>query len=235
MIVLFEFELCFSLFNFFDLCLGSLGSSFSFSSEISFLFNDSFSFEYVNGSKIYINETNIARKFDRENYKIEHNLYKPWLNIEDEHFLVWMRTSPFANFTKLYGRIPKDIEPNKNIIINITHGKYYNETEYEDSRINNLNQVKNLEFFKEIDFNKIKRQEMKSPFIPEVVKFDYIKELNNTSKPFVDFIEDEKVENIKETILNKRQNKLLFNYENENINESNFNYHKNLLKWFEKF
>ena len=105
----------------------------------------------------------------------------------------------------------------------------------ESRRINNLNQVKNLEFFKEIDFNKIKRQEMKSPFIPEVVKFDYIKELNNTSKPFVDFIEDEKVENIKETILNKRQNKLLFNYENENINESNFNYHKNLLKWFEKF
>jgi len=100
------------------------------------LFNDSFSFGYVNGSEIPINETNIARRFDRENYKIEHNLYKPWLNIEDEHFLVWMRTSPFANFTKLYGRIPKDIEPNKNIIINITHGKYYNETEYEDSRIN---------------------------------------------------------------------------------------------------
>ena len=105
----------------------------------------------------------------------------------------------------------------------------------ESRRINNLNQVKNLEFFKEIDFNKIKRQEMKSPFIPEVVKFDYIKELNNRSKPFVDFIEDEKVENIKETILNKRQTKLLFNHENENINESNFNYHKNLLKWFEKF
>ena len=105
----------------------------------------------------------------------------------------------------------------------------------ESRRINNLNQVKNLEFFKNIDFIKIKRQEMKSPFIPEVVKFDYIKELNNRSKPFVDFIEDEKVENIRENILNKRQNKLLFNYENENINESNFNYHKNILKWFEKF
>jgi len=101
------------------------------------LFNDSFSFKYDNGRDILINETNIARRFDRENYKINYNnSHKPWLNIEDEHFLVWMRTAPFANFTKLYGRIPVDIEPNKNITITIKHGKYYNEKEYEDSRIN---------------------------------------------------------------------------------------------------
>jgi cGMP-dependent protein kinase len=102
----------------------------------------------------------------------------------------------------------------------------------ESKRINNLNQVKNLEFFKETDFDKIKRQEIKSPFIPEVVKFDYKKELNNCSKPFKDFIEKEKMPNI---AANKKSNKVLFNYENENTNESNFNYHINLMKWFEKF
>ena len=102
----------------------------------------------------------------------------------------------------------------------------------ENRRINNLNQVKNLEFFKDTDFDKIKRQEIKSPFIPEVVKFDYKKELNNCSKPFKDFIEKEKIPNI---ALNKKTNKMLFNYENEHTNESNFNYHINLMKWFEKF
>jgi cGMP-dependent protein kinase len=102
----------------------------------------------------------------------------------------------------------------------------------ENKRINNLNQVKNLEFFKEIDFDKIKRQEIKSPFIPEVVKFDYKKELNNCSKPFKDFIQKEKIPN---SSPNKKSNKVLINYENEHTNESNFNYHINLMKWFEKF
>ena len=102
----------------------------------------------------------------------------------------------------------------------------------ENKRINNLNQVKNLEFFKEIDFDKIKRQEIKSPFIPEVVKFDYKKELNNCSKPFKDFIQKEKIPN---SSPNKKSNKVLINYENEHTNESNFNYHVNLMKWFEKF
>ena len=105
----------------------------------------------------------------------------------------------------------------------------------EDSRINNLNQVKNFEFFKNVDFDKIKRQEIKSPFIPEVVKFNYKKELKNCSKPFVNFIEEEKTENILLSKLNKRTSKLLFNNENDKINETNFNYQINLMKWFEKF
>ena len=105
----------------------------------------------------------------------------------------------------------------------------------EDSRINNLNQVKNFDFFKNVDFDKIKRQEIKSPFIPEVVKFNYKKELKNCSKPFVNFIEEEKTENILLSKLNKRTSKLLFNNENDKINETNFNYQINLMKWFEKF
>ena len=99
------------------------------------LFNDSISFYYDNLTAIPINETNIARKYDRENYKNTSTYFKPWLNIEDEHFLVWMRVSPFANFTKLYGRINQDIEKDTIIKINITHGKYYNETEYNLSGI----------------------------------------------------------------------------------------------------
>ena len=103
----------------------------------------------------------------------------------------------------------------------------------EKARINNINQVKDFDFFKNIDFDKIKRQEIKPPFIPEVVKFNYTKELNNCSKPFTDFIEEEKVENIMLNKMNKKSNKLL--YQNDLINESNFNNQINLMKWFEKF
>ena len=100
----------------------------------------------------------------------------------------------------------------------------------EKLRISNLEQVKNIDFFKDIDFFKLKRQEIESPFIPEVVKFNYNKELNNISKPFNMFILDEKIENhgLHPTKTNKE---LIYYYENEN----DFNYHVNLMKWFEQF
>ena len=98
----------------------------------------------------------------------------------------------------------------------------------EKERISNLDQVKKLEFFHNVDFNKLKRQDIKSPFIPEVVKFNYNKELNNISKPFNLFILDEKIEN--NPGLNQKK-ELVYYYENEN----DLIYHVNLMKWFEKF
>ena len=85
-----------------------------------------------------------------------------------------------------------------------------------------------MEFFKDIDFDKLKRQEIESPFKPEVVKFNYDKELNNISKPFNMFILDEKIENHPGVNSNKE---LVYYYENNN----DLNYHVNLMKWFEKF
>ena len=105
----------------------------------------------------------------------------------------------------------------------------------ENKRIDNLNEVKHLDFFKNVDFNKIKRQELKSPFIPKVVKFNYKKELNNCSKPFINFIEEEKNENTNAQKNKAKSSKLLYNYGNQNNNENSFNYHINLMKWFEKF
>lgn len=99
------------------------------------LFNDTFSFTLSNGSDLKIDETNISRKYDRENYNNFENLEKQWLNITDEHFLVWMRTSPFANFRKLYGRIKGDLEPGINITVTINHSQYYNESEFQRSNI----------------------------------------------------------------------------------------------------
>ena len=33
-----------------------------------------------------------------------------WLDMQDEHFIVWMRTAGLPNFRKLYGRINQDLQ-----------------------------------------------------------------------------------------------------------------------------
>ena len=71
-------------------------------------FNDNFTnwtiISSTSKGNITVNETNISRKSDRERYR-NINISKQWLNMTDEHFLVWMRPSPFPNFEKLWGRI----------------------------------------------------------------------------------------------------------------------------------
>ena len=34
-----------------------------------------------------------------------------WLNMEDPHFMVWMRTAGLPNFRKLWGRIDMTLQP----------------------------------------------------------------------------------------------------------------------------
>ena len=70
-------------------------------------------------TQISIDEKNIAWGADKEklfkNVKVkdkEDDYYKKvqWVNMEDEHFIVWMRPSLLPNFRKLYGRIHQDLE-----------------------------------------------------------------------------------------------------------------------------
>jgi hypothetical protein len=54
-------------------------------------------------------------------YQSDIDTYKGVANNKDygEHFLVWMRISPFSNPRKLWGRINKDIKQNSKLKINI--------------------------------------------------------------------------------------------------------------------
>lgn len=86
-------------------------------------FRDSYSLEgpvtttYPTGH-VDISNDNIAWDSDRE-YKFKNTVNLPdgvarwediqWLNMEDEHFIVWMRTAGLPNFRKLWGRIDKGI------------------------------------------------------------------------------------------------------------------------------
>ena len=97
----------------------------------------------------------------------------------------------------------------------------------EDERMKNVSKIKEMEFYKGMDFQKLKKMEIKSPYIPQVVKVDYNKELNNVGKPFMSFI-PEPTQGNKNSV-----NDVVF--KNNDKDDSFFNYHKNQMKWFDKF
>ena len=111
-------------------------------------FNDTFSnwtiiFTDKPNQNIEINDTNIARKYDRENYhNINDNLVDQWINMTDEHFLVWMRPAPLPNFTKLYGRIEEDLGPDIHLFVNISNN--YNVTNFNGAKYIILRTVNNF-------------------------------------------------------------------------------------------
>lgn len=77
-------------------------------------FNESFTLKKDN-NVLQINENDIAWKKDKELFK---NLTNPehsvqWQSLSNEHFIVWMRPSPFPDFRKLYGRINENLEKGK--------------------------------------------------------------------------------------------------------------------------
>lgn len=90
-------------------------------------FNDTFAIKYkgsdnTKDEEVVIDETNIAWEADKklkydniENPKDKNDkeYYKSvqWIDMKDEHFIVWMRPAGLPNFRKLWGRIRKDLEP----------------------------------------------------------------------------------------------------------------------------
>ena len=69
-------------------------------------------------SPINVNEKDIAWKADKElKYK---NIDLQWIDMTDEHFIVWMRPAGLPNFRKLWGRITdKDLKAGDEIEVEI--------------------------------------------------------------------------------------------------------------------
>ena len=114
-----------------------------------------------NNVTVNVNQTNIARKSDREKYKIdiikEHN-EQQWINLNDEHFLVWMRPSPLPNFSKLWGRIESDLNEG-NITVQIENN--YNVSQFQGKKylvlrtLNNFGGKNNILYISYIVFGGI--------------------------------------------------------------------------------
>jgi hypothetical protein len=72
---------------------------------------------------VFINETGIANEFDRNYmYKRSSNYEETqWIDVENEHFMVWMRMETFPSFRKIWGRIETDLPAGK-YKLNVTNG-----------------------------------------------------------------------------------------------------------------
>lgn len=76
------------------------------------LFNDTYSFSYK-GMPIYINDTDISWPSDRNGRYVKppNASMIQWTDVEDEHFMVWMRPAGLPDFRKLWGRIYTRLDP----------------------------------------------------------------------------------------------------------------------------
>ena len=97
----------------------------------------------------------------------------------------------------------------------------------EIERMKNVEKIKEKKFFENIDFDKLTKMEIKAPYIPQINTYDYQKELKNTSKHFMDFRPEPAIK-LKNSVNDAA---VIFREKRENHLE----YHKNLMRWFEKF
>jgi hypothetical protein len=77
------------------------------------MFNDTFALYDEKDKRVTIEEDDIAWDVDKdEKYeRLEDNwAKKQWTDVENEHFIVWMRPSGLPYFRKLWGRIEDDLE-----------------------------------------------------------------------------------------------------------------------------
>lgn len=98
------------------------------------IFTDSYVLNsVVNGvkTKVVVDETGIAWPDDKGNkFKMDSNLAsKYWINVEDEHFIVWMRTSGLPNFRKLWGIIRGGLTKGTTYEITVTNS--YNVADFQ--------------------------------------------------------------------------------------------------------
>jgi hypothetical protein len=88
-------------------------------------FNDNFKNwklkdEFGEIKDIYVNEKDIAWKADKELKYKNIDKSRQWIDMTDEHFIVWMRPAGLPNFRKLWGRITdRDLKAGTEIEVNI--------------------------------------------------------------------------------------------------------------------
>ena len=96
-------------------------------------FNDTYKFKFNNGSEILVNEDNITYPKDKELFKKNsENISKQWIDLTNEHFIVWMRPSGLPNPRKLWGKIENNLK--KGDLIDVTISNNYNVSYYKGAK-----------------------------------------------------------------------------------------------------
>ena len=101
----------------------------------------------------------------------------------------------------------------------------------EKKRLCSLNKIIECDFYKDFSFKLLLKEKMEPPFLPQVVKIDEKNLLHNLSNPFLNFIQNEKIESDRKNRILKFHKDTLRNEDN-NQNYDNFYKGKN---WFDDF
>ena len=98
-------------------------------------FNDTYKILKVeNGANttVEVKEDNIAFDKDRDLYKKNKYPTRQWMDLTNEHFIVWMRPSGLPNPRKLWGRIDEDLKKNQQLFFNIQNN--YDVSDYKGKK-----------------------------------------------------------------------------------------------------
>lgn len=76
-------------------------------------FNDTYNMTDPQGISVYIDQTGIANYYEAKKFYNRWDNYSDvqWMDVENEHFIVWMAMETYSSFRKLWGRIDKDLMP----------------------------------------------------------------------------------------------------------------------------
>ena len=94
-------------------------------------FRDNFTLWQMSGKEINVTTEEIANKKDRDDLSNVGLKDSQWLDVTDEHFIIWKRIAPFENPRKLWGKIEgDDISSGSNVIVTIDDKNYHNFEKY---------------------------------------------------------------------------------------------------------
>ena len=94
-------------------------------------FRDNFTLWQMSGKEINVTTEEIANKKDRDDLSNVGLKDSQWLDVTDEHFIIWKRISPFENPRKLWGKIEgDDISSGSNVIVTIDDKNYHSFEKY---------------------------------------------------------------------------------------------------------
>ena len=94
-------------------------------------FRDNFTLWQMSGKEINVTTEEITNKKDRDDLSNVGLKDSQWLDVTDEHFIIWKRIAPFENPRKLWGKIEgDDISSGSSVIVTIDDKNYHSFEKY---------------------------------------------------------------------------------------------------------
>ena len=94
-------------------------------------FRDNFTLWQMSGKEINVTTEEITYKKDRDDLSNVGMKDNQWLDVTDEHFIIWKRIAPFESPRKLWGKIEgDDINSGSTVTVTIDDNSYFNFEKY---------------------------------------------------------------------------------------------------------